>query len=255
MSLLVTAGAAPSKEPTHEIGGTILAAITAALAPHGLILRGGFHPEPDESGLEEAGTLLLVGNAGPAMWSAFAPHADGAPDPLNRWTRQTMEPVAERLGARALYPFGEPHWPFQRWALRAEALHPSPLGILIHAEYGLWHAWRAALLFAGRIDVPPRMEHPTPCDNCPEKPCLSACPVGAFSSEAYDVAACAAHLRSDGATCGATGCHARNACPVGTAWRYDEAQIRFHMTSYRQAHGETGVANHASAITGTTSGA
>ncbi len=137
MSLPITAGAAPPKEPTLEIGGTILAAITAALAPYGLILRGGFHPEPDEPSLEGAGTLLLVGNAGPAMWSAFAPHADGAPDPLKRWTRQTMEPVAERLGARALYPFGEPHWPFQRWALRAEALHPSPLGLLIHAEYGL----------------------------------------------------------------------------------------------------------------------
>jgi hypothetical protein len=210
----------------------ILVALPAALSAHGLILRGGFHPEPAEPGLEGAGTLLLVGNAGPAMWRAFASHIDGAPDPLNRWTRKVIEPVAEKFGARALYPFGEPRWPFQRWALRAEALHASPLGILIHAEYGLWHAWRAALLFADRLDLPARTERANPCDSCVEKPCLSACPVGAFNGDIYDVPACAAHLRSDAATCGATGCHARNACPVGADWRYEAAQIRFHMEAF-----------------------
>ncbi len=110
------------------------------------------------------------------------------PNPLDRWTRRVVDPIADGLGARAAYPFGEPRWPFQRWALRAETLHPSPLGILIHDEYGLWHAWRAALLFAERLDLPPRSDAPSPCESCAEKPCLSACPVGAFSRSGYDVA-------------------------------------------------------------------
>src|SRR5687767_9077662 len=115
----------------------MLMEVARALSSPGLIVRGGFHPAPDEAELVGVGTVVLVGNAGPAMWQAFAAHIDGAPNPLDRWTRRVMEPIAEKFGARAIFPFGEPHWPFQRWARRAESLHPSPLGMLIHAEYGL----------------------------------------------------------------------------------------------------------------------
>ena len=41
----------------------------------------------------------------------------------------------------ALFPFGgPPHFPFQQWARRAEPVHPSPIGLLIHPIYGLWHS-------------------------------------------------------------------------------------------------------------------
>ena len=213
----------------------MLALLAAALSAHGLILRGGFHPEPEEPGLEQAGTVLLVGHAGPAMWAAFEPHLDGAPDPLNRWTVRVIEPLAQAFAARALYPFGEPHWPFQRWAQRAEGLHPSPLGLLIHPEYGLWHAWRAALAFSERLPLPARRDAPSPCESCADKPCLSACPVGAFSSTGYEVTACAAHLSSAAASCRELGCHARDACPIGRVWRYPEAHIRFHMAAFRRS--------------------
>ena len=209
--------------------------LSHALHPYGLILRGGFHPEPGEPGLEGGGTLLLVGNAGAAMWNAFAPHIDGAPDPLNRWTTRVVEPIADEFGGRALYPFGKPHWSFQRWAQRAETLYPSPLGLLIHPEYGLWHAWRAALIFSERLQLPTRQDAPNPCASCDEKPCLTACPVSAFSGRSYDMPACAAHLTQTAATCPSVGCHARNACPVGRMWRYPEAQIRFHMAAFRRS--------------------
>jgi len=190
-------------------------------------------PEPGEAGLEGAATVLLVGNAGGAMWHAFEPHIDGAPDPLNRWTVNVVEPIARHFGARALYPFGEPHWPFQRWARRAETVHASPLGLLIHPEYGLWHAYRAALLFEDPLPLPRRPEQTfSPCESCAGKPCLSACPAGAFRTAGYDVAACAAHLSSPAAACPQAGCHARAACPVGSDWRYPEAQLRFHMAAF-----------------------
>jgi hypothetical protein len=232
----VTDTLTPTPTLPHD-GGGCGAAITAALLPHGLILRGGFHPEAGEAGLDGVGTALLVGNAGSAMWEVFAPHIDRAPNPLDRWTRRVVDPIAEEFGARAVYPFGEPRWPFQRWALRAETLHASPLGILIHPEYGLWHAWRAALLFAEHLDLPPRSEAPSPCESCAEKPCLSACPVGAFTGNAYDVPACAAHIARPEADCLAVGCHARDACPVGPDWRYGEAQTRFHMAAFARSVG------------------
>jgi len=213
----------------------MLSAIARALSRHGLILRGGFLPDAGEEGLEGAGTVLLVGNAGPAMWAAFAPHIDGVPNPLDRWTKRVVDPIAEEFGARAVFPFDAPHPPFQRWALRVETLHASPLGILIHPEYGLWHAYRAALLFAEALDLPPRSDAASPCESCAEKPCLSACPVGAFTGSAYDVPTCAAHIAKPEADCLAVGCHARNACPVGEEWRYPPAETRFHMQAFARS--------------------
>ena len=213
----------------------MLTRIERALASHGLILRGGFRPESDEADLEGIGTVVLVGNAGGGMWEAFSPHIHEERNPLDRWTKIVIDPIAEKFGARAIYPFGADAPPFQRWAVRAETVYPSPLGILIHPEYGLWHAYRAALLFSERLDLPPRSAAPSPCDTCADKPCLSACPVGAFSGTAYDVAGCASHLASADQICLSGGCLARNACPVGQDWRYPGAQARFHMAAFSRS--------------------
>jgi hypothetical protein len=209
--------------------------LAAALAPHGLMLRGGFHPIETDGAPADGGTLLMVDNAGAAMWRAFAAERGAVENPLDRWTRRVVDPIAKRFSARALYPFGKPHWPFQRWAQRVEAVHPSPLGILIHPKYGLWHAWRAALLFADHLDLPERRDDPGPCESCSEKPCLSACPVGAFTSAGYNVETCAAHIATDEADCLDAGCHTRDACPIGSDFRYPPEQIRFHMAAFARS--------------------
>jgi hypothetical protein len=217
--------------------------LSAVFAPHGLLLRGGFHPEPREAGLEGAATIVLIGNAGEAMWEAFAPHIDGEKNPLDRWTKGVVDPIAEKFEARAVYPFDPEVPPFQRWALCAETVHSSPLGILIHPKYGLWHAYRAALLFPERLDLPQRSDAANPCESCAEKPCLSACPVGAFNGSAYDVASCADHIAKPEANCTSVGCLARNACPVGPEWRYGQAQVRFHMAAFSRSVGRTHAAD------------
>jgi len=205
-----------------------------ALGAHGLLLRGGFAPEP-EDGLGAARTVLLVGNAGPALWEAFAPFRDGGPHPLDRWTRAVVGAVAARFGLAVLYPFERPFRPFQRWAMRAEGLAPSPLGLLVHPEYGLWHAWRAALLSPEAVLLPAPEPRPHPCDACPDRPCLSACPVGAFATGGYDVPACAGFLASAaGTTCLTGGCRARDACPVGRDRRYPAEEVRFHMAAFAE---------------------
>jgi hypothetical protein len=218
--------------PSGSSASGVFADLSAALAPHGLIIRGGFHPLAGEVGHDDVATVILIGNAGAAMWGAFAPHIDGTKNPLDRWTKQVIDPIAVRFGAHAAYPFGPDLWPFQRWALRAESVHASPLGILIHSEYGLWHSYRAALFFSQVLDLPQRPDRQSPCDTCAAKPCLSACPAGAFNGRSYDLPACANHLSSPEADCGNVGCHARNACPVGKEWRYPDAQIRFHMAAF-----------------------
>lgn len=211
--------------------------LTTALAEHGLLARGAFHPVAGDGAPEGTGTILLAGNAGPGMWDVFAAAMPNDPHAMDVWSREVLGDIARRFDAAALFPFGgPPHLPFQRWAMKAEPLASSPLGILIHPDYGLWHGYRGALAFAERRELPPAETRPSPCESCADRPCLSTCPAGAFSEGGYDVPACAAHLRSDaGADCMALGCRARRACPAGRGYVYEPAQAAFHMTAFLAA--------------------
>jgi hypothetical protein len=223
-------------------GGTDLAKIVAALSSHGLILRGGFSfsskddPPAGPSGAP-AKSVLLVGQAGVAPWPHFTRwrgrQAADLPNPLDTWAREMIGDVAEEFGARAVSPSDRPYLPFQQWAMRAEGLKPSPLGILMHPEYGLWHAYRGALLFDVEIptQAPETVVHL--CDLCVAKPCMKACPVGAYSATGFAHGDCLAHVRGpDGAPCRETGCLDRNACPYGTANRYPPDVQAFHMRAF-----------------------
>ena len=205
--------------------------------------RGGFHPGPGDGVPGDPGTAILVGNAGPALWRAFRRARRDEPHPLNAWTRRVLGAAAREFGADVVFPFdGPPYHPFQRWAEKAEPVHVSPIGPLIHADFGLWHAYRGALLFAERLALPPRGAPPSPCQGCAEKPCLTTCPVGALEAGRYDVPACVAHISTPaGRACLEGGCLARHACPVGRGHAYAPDQARFHMESFLAAQrpGET----------------
>lgn len=198
---------------------------------------GWFAPRPEDKVPDEARFVILIGNAGPDMFRRFARERDPSRDRLDDWTRDAVEKLAADLDARACYPFEmNPPWPFLTWARRAGAGHVSPLGLNIHPDYGLWHAYRAALLFPVAFDLPPHYSGESPCRSCAEKPCLTACPVNAFDGTSYDVPACAGHLRSQrGDECMTRGCLARHACPVGQGHAYAPAQAEFHMRSFLAA--------------------
>lgn len=214
--------------------------ITGVLGATGLVVRGGFHPRDDDGVPGNPGTLVLVGNAGPVMWAAFArdrvSYAEHA-NPLDAWVRDRLTAIAHDLGATALFPFGgSPFLPFQRWAQKAEPVYSSPLGVLIHPDYGLWHAYRGAFAFDAVLDLPPPDARPSPCESCVEKPCLSTCPVTAFGVGGYDVPACVAHIATaDGKDCMTLGCRARRACPVGENYVYGPSQAGFHMDAFHSA--------------------
>ncbi len=218
--------------------------IAAAVAETGMVARGGFTPEVDDGvppltdGRPTVG-VVVVGNIGGTMWPGFRAAEPAGPDPLDRWTRSVLTPIAERFGADFVHPSDEPFQPFQRWAERADDVWPSPIGLLVHPEFGLWHAYRGAFLFADRvIGIPATGNAASPCLSCSEQPCLTSCPVGAFTPGGYDVAACAGHVGSgDEPRCLQQGCRARLACPVGIEHRYGADQMQFHMRAFVGAHG------------------
>jgi hypothetical protein len=220
---------------------TSLADVLLAVDGSGLSLRGGFHPGPADDAPDGVRTLVLLGHAGrDGLWPAFVRDRRDEPNPLDNWTRRTLEPIARSLGATALYPFDEPYLPFQRWAKKAEPVYPSPLGALIDVRYGLWHGYRGALAFDAEIPLPPKEEAPNPCALCREQPCTTACPVSAVTADdGYALTPCLEHLKSPaGAACLHEGCLARRACPVGAHAAYGPSQMRFHMAAFLAAFGD-----------------
>jgi hypothetical protein len=214
--------------------------IRAVLAPHGIFLRGVVHFDgdgPDMASGHRAQTVVLLGNVGGSIWPAFSRWrsgpGQGATDPLDRWSVEMIRQLAERFGGQAYFPSEKPWQPFQQWAMRAEGLKASPLGVLIHPDYGLWHGYRGAVGFRETIGTATVPFDYHPCDHCRDKPCLTSCPVDAVKATSFDVPACRSHVHSTvgQAGCMASGCIARNACPVGAGYRYPVEQLRFHMAA------------------------
>lgn len=182
--------------------------------------------------------MAIVGNVGSAVWPFFEGARQISPGlTLDRWTKDVIGDIAERFDIEAVYPFeGPPYHPFIRWAERTGTLFPSPIGLTIHPIYGLWLAFRAALLIDHPLDAKPvPVLHP--CDDCQDRPCLTACPVGAFSGEGYDFEACLDHLATPVNDCRQRGCRARIACPIGQGFRYEEDHAAFHMQQLLKARG------------------
>jgi ferredoxin len=212
--------------------------LRAALAPHGLFLRGVLHVDTDGPQMatgERARTVVLIGNIGGSMWSSFSAwrqrEGAGLEHPLDAWSEIILRPIANSISGEAWFPSETPWKPFQQWAMRAEGLKASPLGILIHPVHGLWHGYRGAIGLAERIgEATVAFDH-HPCDHCPDKPCMAACPAGAITESGFGYAECRGHLASpDGQTgCMMGGCLSRAACPVGAEHRYPLQQLRFHM--------------------------
>ena len=212
----------------------------------GLAIRGACHVGPGEFdhaafSRSQLSTILLLGFTGSVQWPEFATSpeaADGLPHPLDRWSRQRIDPLAAEFNARAVYPSDVPILPFQQLARRCETVFPSPIGLLIHTRWGLWHAYRGALIFPQRLALPETVASASPCSGCDAKPCLSSCPVGAFDSGSYNLKVCVQHVFSEkGTDCRELGCRARRACPIGDQSRYLPEQAHFHMRAFVRRHG------------------
>lgn len=205
-----------------------LTQLTQKIEAAGFVYLGAFHNDPKH-------TLILIGNAGPQMWQRFQAAKTTS---LDNWTRDTVGDLADALDAQALFPFDEPPHPFLTWAQKTGATFTSPIGMSIHPDYGLWHGYRAALIIEELLDLPVLEPQISPCDSCTDKPCLTTCPVNAFTPHAYDVPACIAHIKTtDTPDCLEQGCRARRACPVGQNFHYSPQQAEFHMSAFVRANG------------------
>jgi hypothetical protein len=187
-------------------------------------------------GARGAAGAVVVGSGGRLFFDRFAREApergDGAPNPLDRYTRRVATDVARgvlagRGVAHAMYfPFmgSTPALPFQRLGRAAGVGPSSPLGLQVHPAFGPWWAYRALIVVD--VALSPAAPLGDACAGCPA-PCVGACPGGAVRTTGFVIPACHTH-RLAAPPCQLS-CAARIACVRGPEHRYSDEQLAFHM--------------------------
>lgn len=182
-------------------------------------------------------TLVLVGPRGGQRWwqgvQTSPEWRDGQSDPIDRWSKRVLGAIACEHGGAALFPSdGPPYPPFLHWARQSGSLWQSPVGMLVHAEAGLWVSFRGALALPFPVALPPAAN---PCDSCQDQPCRNRCPVNALQRAGYDIPACHSFLDTrPGQDCMSQGCAARRACPQGERHARSPQQSAYHMRQFHK---------------------
>ncbi|MDH3375744.1 MAG: hypothetical protein OEQ39_02090 [Gammaproteobacteria bacterium] len=185
----------------------------------------------DGVAFERYRSLVLIAAGGVTFWSALQAFGMRSDNPVDAFSRYLAERfVAEYLqcdDALHLYP-GRNAIPLQQLGVLAGWHHPSPLGLGIHAKFGLWFAYRSAILVTQSLPPTRAQLSESPCVSCADKPCVSTCPPGAVRADnPLALATCIGFRLKSGSVCEAQ-CLARGACPVGVEHRYPDEQTAYY---------------------------
>jgi hypothetical protein len=175
---------------------------------------------------------LVFGHAGSGFWKSLDEPLTGS-DPLDRMSIKMVEDFLQRIGCAdylVLYPSTDLQIDLPALGKQLGWHADSALGIGINAIHGTWFAYRVVVLantfYETHDETQTNNLAEPPCDKCINRPCVEACPVGA-PGVTFDLQACMDERVREGSAC-AYQCLARNACPVGTEYRYDQDQMRYH---------------------------
>lgn len=176
--------------------------------------------------------LILVGNGGPTFWEAFSTHRQNEAHPVDQFCIRVIKDWLQKEPAIPnvawLYPLTDLVFPLQQAGKTAGWHLPSPLGIGIHKQYGLWFAYRAALLTDAALPLTESSLLTSPCEDCIEKPCIQACPVQAITAtEPPHLERCSPYRLQKQTHC-QNQCLSRMSCPYASEYRYTDEQIRYH---------------------------
>lgn len=171
--------------------------------------------------------LILIGHAGRRLWECVQASGITGSDPIDDYSVQTVsrwfgQELPDRR-FRILFP-GERVIGLQTLGKLAGWHQPSPIMVGVDVEWGSWYAYRAVVVADTDFSPSPVMEGRSPCPTC-AAPCIAACPANAMHQGRFDLDACSRYRLQPESPC-ALGCLARQACPAGSAHRYDDAQIQ-----------------------------
>ena len=209
----------------------ILQTIQRMLNKKSLDIVGSFNPDRSDNVCSKLRTILLVGPKEPFFWDVFkksSEYRDNKENPLDRWSKKTIDEIAIKSNSRSFFPFEAPFQPFNDWAKKCSTMGSSPVRLLVHTEKGLFISCRGALGINEYIELPNNLKDVcTPC----EKPCLTACPVSALNQDGYDVIRCKEYVNTPSGQECINGCLVRRSCPSDQNLRLKE-QSNLHMRAF-----------------------
>lgn len=175
--------------------------------------------------------IILIGSGGRALWDAIPDLQWQQVNPIDHYSVEAARRFARQVlpenRYHVLYP-GDTPVALQQLGAAAGWHTPSPLGIGINPRWGLWYAYRAALLTDAPLAETIQPAPPPPCASCKEQPCIAACPAGALNAAApIDMNRCAGYRLATESDC-ADRCLARMSCPVAAEQRYTLEQVQYH---------------------------
>jgi len=176
-------------------------------------------------------SLLLLGSTGPSLWEAMRSAGWlSRVDPVDSWCATRLSELRSSLPMRGVFVFPS-RTPVDVLSLGRAAgwAHPTPLGLGMHPEHGLWLGYRGALLLDCAIPERGLRNEAPPCESCVGTPCVTACLGGAVEPGGLQISACFGQRLSD--TPCAQSCASRAACPVGPSSRYEAPQVSHHHNS------------------------
>jgi hypothetical protein len=212
--------------------------------------------------------LFLLGHGGRSFWQALQSAGMQGSDPVDTFVisqvKYWLDTYIGQVDYMVIYPNADLLAPLIKLGTLAGWHHPSPLGLGINAQYGLWFAYRAALLIDAELPIThalPSHQSPTdrhtatqnnlaekistsdlcefcdeltplssrsPCTDCIAHPCVSACPAEAVNfPHPFQVDRCMLWRHNPDSPC-RDYCFARMACPIAHQHHYTTEQIRYH---------------------------
>ncbi len=185
--------------------------------------------------LDRFPTTVLIAHAGYVFWQSMRAAKIQGDHPVDQYSILLAQEYSEKYldcKAKFLYPSDYPislidigrktGWSFT-----------SPMGISIHPTYGSWFAYRALFLIEKSLPATQPLIAEHPCESCTDKPCQSVCPSGAVGEiGSFGLDTCARFRIQDESTC-AYRCLSRLSCPVGSEYRYDPDQLKYHYNRSR----------------------
>lgn len=172
--------------------------------------------------------LIVIGNGGPLLWRTIQVCGWNSAEPIDDFSTSAVAdwfashypqhsctqlfPAVSQIGLQQLGELAGWH-------------QAAPFMLGIDPFWGSWFAYRVVLLTDTEFALTPRLEQRSPCLDCSERPCVAACPPRAMSGQGFSMRACADYRLASDSACRYR-CLARDACPVGSGQRYDDAQLR-----------------------------
>jgi ferredoxin len=203
----------------------------------GLNLVGVADGRPYQHLLPDCQTAIVFANGGRDLWTHFLEDLRANPSHLTETAHPLDDFIGRWIQSVDPNPDSTRRWiqcaeeadvfiDFRPLAVSAGLGTSSLLGLIIHPEYGLWVSMRAVLLSTEILEATTTKTKPSPCVQCVDRPCISACPANAVTLSGWSVQQCAT-FHGESTLC-ANQCHSRQACPVGVSHRHSDLQHTYH---------------------------